>query len=963
MVKIGTERGAVQNPLIQYAREIGWDYIKPEEVERLKGGRTGIVLRDIFMNQLLKLNTDFIDNLMIEDLIKRIERLPTTKEGNLQAWEYLKGIKTVHVPKEKRERNVTLIHKNVKKNVFHVTDEYEYSNGTKTNRFDVVFFINGFPVFFVEAKAAHKIKGMEEALDQVRRYHRETPEPLTLLQVYTFTHLIKFMYSCTWSFSMKGLFYWKGEKNNFESLVKSFFNKESSVKTVLDYILFTRKDDELQKVVLRPHQMRAIEKIIGRVASKSKHRGLIWHTQGSGKTYTMIVASQKIIENPVFQHPTVIMLVDRNELETQLFNNLSSVGLESVHVAKTKDHLRNLLQNDARGLIVTMIHKFESMPADINTKKNVFVLVDEAHRTTGGDLGNYLMGALPNATYIGFTGTPIDKSKQGKGTFITFGKDDAPHGYLDKYSIAESIEDGTTVKLHYTLASNELLPDKKVLEKEFLDLKESEGLSDIDQLNKVLERAVNLRNMLKNKTRIRKVIKYIVEHYKNYVEPMGYKAFIVAVDRQACALYKQEIDKHLPKEYSEVVYSPYHNDTADLKKYYLTEPEEKKIRKNFTKPVKQPKILIVTEKLLTGFDAPILYCMYLDKPMRDHVLLQAIARVNRPFEDEEGRKKPCGFVLDFVGIFDKLEKALSFDSHDLKGIIDDISLLKDRFKQQIEHGKKKYLILLKGKKDDKAVESVLEHFRNEVRRTDFYEYYKELSNIYEILSPDAFLRPFITDYDTLSRIFKIVKEAYDPSLFVDKEFSRKTAKLVQENTKSGKIKSTLDIYEINEHTLKKLEKNNASDTEKIFNLLKSIESSILDQYKGKPYLIPIGERAEMVSTMFKQRQKDTQETLEDLKSIIEDINQANKERAQKRMSAEIFSVYWMLKNEGLQDAETIAKNMKPAFDDYPHWKKSEEQERKIKQAFYKIFGKSKVNLKKAVTLVTRMTKVLKEAKQ
>ena len=207
-----------------------------------------------------------------------------------------------------------------------------------------------------------------------------------------------------------------------------------------DFILFTRQDDELKKVVLRPHQMRAVQSIVKRAEEKQKKRGLIWHTQGSGKTYTMIVAAKEIIENPLFDNPTVIMLVDRNELETQLFGNLSAVGVANVEVADSKKTLQSLLSGDKRGLIISMIHKFDSIPANINTRDNIFVLVDEAHRTTGGRLGNYLMGALPNATYIGFTGTPIDRTTHGSGTFIVFGQDDPPKGYLDKYGIAESIK-------------------------------------------------------------------------------------------------------------------------------------------------------------------------------------------------------------------------------------------------------------------------------------------------------------------------------------------------------------------------------------------------------------------------------------------------------------------------------------------------------------------------------------------
>ena len=197
--------------------------------------------------------------------------------------------------------------------------------------------------------------------------------------------------------------------------------------------------------------------------------------------------------------------------------------------------------------------------------------------------------------------------------------------------------------LHYALAPSEIRVPQDMLEKEFYALMEQEGVTDVDELNKLLERSVNLRNFLKSDERVQKVAEFAAKHYLENVEPMGYKAFLVAVDREACALYKKELDKHLPSEYSTVVYSKSHNDTDMLTQYYLTEDEEKRLKgKIFPKKETLPKILIVTDKLLTGYDAPILYCMYLDKPMKDHTLLQAIARVNRPYEDDEGLKKPSG---------------------------------------------------------------------------------------------------------------------------------------------------------------------------------------------------------------------------------------------------------------------------------------------------------------------------------
>ena len=959
---LGTESTAVQRPFIRYAVEAGWTYLSPDEALNLRRGIASPVLDSVLIDQLQRLNPATVDQQRAEDVAKKLVRVRPNVEGNLTAWEYLKGLKTVFVEAERQERNIRLLDPaNVRNNQFHVTDEFTFSNGTPPDiRTDITFFINGIPVIVTETKAATHTEGISEAFDDIRYYHQKAPELLAIAQLHSVTHLIHFFYGATWNLSRKGLFNWRDEQaGDFETLVKTFISPSRVFRLVTEFILFTRIDGELSKAVLRPHQMRAVERCVGRARDDKKTRGLIWHTQGSGKTFTMITVAKRLIEDPVFANPTVLMLVDRNELETQLFGNLEAVGQSDVPVARTKKHLQKLLREDRRGVIISMIHKFDGIPEKINLRDNIFILVDEAHRTTGGDLGNYLMGALPNATYLGFTGTPIDKTAYGKGTFKVFGSDD-PKGYLDKYSIRESVADGTTVPLHYSLAPNHLQVDRETLEREFLGLKELEGVSDIEELNKVLERAVTLKNMLKNRKRIDEVASFVANHFSSTVEPMGYKAFLVGVDREACVLYKKALDKVLPPEFSEVVISSAgKKDSAELQGFRMSEETEKAVRKAFRHPEELPKILIVTEKLLTGFDAPILYCMYLDKPMRDHVLLQAIARVNRPYEDDRGRRKPSGFILDFVGIFDKLERALAFDSEEVKGVVEGMEILKERFTEMMAEAQAEYLPIPRGKSGDKAVEAVLEHFRDKETRQGFYGFYKEDQELYEIISPDPFMRPYIKDYGELTSMYRLVRANYERGVPVDRGFLRKTAKLVQEHAVSTGIQQPGKIHRLDADTLDKITGTKQSDTVKIFNLLKALHDLVEQESQHQPYLINIGDKAEEIARAFEERQKTTQDTLQELERLVTDLRDAEKKRDETELTPEAFAVYWFLKREGVSEAQKVAQSAAKTFQEFPHWQTSGHQEQEVRKSLYKALIESGVEA--VVDLAQGVMKMLRRA--
>jgi type I restriction enzyme R subunit len=953
------EHKTVQARILKYAQEIGWTYVPRAEAEARRGldpagatpeeraRKASLFFGDLLHTQIRAFNPKYKE--AEGALVGEFQRFHADIYGNRDFLQVLRNQHKFFCAEENRELDLVLIDygdltcpRAQWRNVYEVTEEFYTHNGKYGTREDVVFLINGIPVEVIECKNASKDEAIALGVDQIRRYHAETPEVMVPQMLFTATESIGFAYGVTWNTVRRNLFNWKhDEVGNLEAKVKSFCAVPHLLRVLKDFILFAEKEEELQKVILRQHQAAAVDKVVTRALDPKHSRGLVWHTQGSGKTYTMIKAAELLFKASEAQKPTILLMIDRNELEDQMLKNLASVGLGNVEHADSIAELNRLLNQkgqDYRGIVVTMIHKFRDMPANVNLRPNIFVLIDEAHRTTGGDLGNFLMAGLPNATFIGFTGTPVDKTVYGKGTFKTFGCED-DKGYLHKYSISESIADGTTLPLYYNLAPNEMLVPHEIMEKEFLALAETEGIADIEELNKILERAVNLKNFLKGQDRVKKVARCVADHYRENVEPLGYKAFLVGVDREACAFYKEALDAILPPEYSEIVFTGNNNDPVHLKKWHLDPKREKQIRKNFIKVGEWPKILIVTEKLLTGFDAPILYAMYLDKPMRDHTLLQAIARVNRPYENEAAEMvKPHGFVLDFVGIFDKLEKALAFDSDEINAIVKDIGLLKQLFMAKMESKAPPYLALVTRNFDDKDVDNLIEHFRDKERRKEFFREYKEIEMLYEIISPDAFLRPFIDAYATLSSIYAVVRNAYARKVYVDKAFQKKTNELVQRHIGAAIAQESAEYIALDGATIETIKKRLEGKATKVINLVKAIEKAA-EEDSDDPFLVALSERAKAVQESFEDRQTSTEDALTALLSEIEKNEQRKQEQAAKGLDGLTYFVLCKLTDDGIPNPEQVSRRVAGEFAKFPNWQRSEAELRELrKQVTFAVFA-------------------------
>lgn len=967
-----SEAGSVQFPMVNHAAEIGWEPLTPFEALTRRGDESSNLFRGVLERKILEFNP-WVSKDAARSIVETLDALPATIDGNRELLAWLRGERQWYDETEKRHRRVQLIDfEHVETNAFHVTWEWKIKPpARKGNRADVMFVINGVPVCIVEHKNPKDGDAIERGIKQLRRYELETPELLAAPQLFNVTHLLDYWYGVTWNVNRRDMARWKQmPEESYRFAVQSFFERTDFLRTLEHWILFYVQDGETRKSVLRQHQRRAIDAILDRCLDPAKTRGLIWHTQGSGKTFTLLTAARQILEDKArFSNATVILVVDRTELEGQLKGWVERLLGEmqqqdiAVRRANNKAELQALLDADFRGLIISMIHKFEAIRKDSCLRDNVYVFIDEAHRSVAKDLGTYLMAAVPKATIIGFTGTPIARTSQGEGTFKIFGAQDEL-GYLDKYSIAESIADETTLPIKHVMAPSTMTVSADRLDKEFFALADSEGVTDVEELNKVLDRAVGLRTFLTADDRIEKVAAFVAEHFKESVLPLGYKAFLVAVNREACAKYKKALDKLLPPEWSVPVYTENAADAIDrplVAELQLSPEREEDVRLLFKRPAEDPKILIVTDKLLTGYDAPLLYCLYLDKPMRDHVLLQSIARVNRPYVDANGVQKRVGLVVDFVGVLRELKKALQFDSSDVSGVIEDLDVLLQDFKQKIALAQTDYLDAGEGGSADERLERlVYGRFLAPEARKAFFEAYKEIEALWEILSPSPELRDHIATYKHLSQLYAAVRNAYADKVGFVADLAYKTRRLIEGSaTQEGLGRLTKSVT-FDVKTLESLRGEKGSDEGKVFNLVRGLQQEIDEDAATAPVLQPLKDRAERILKDLEERKTTGLAAMDLLAQLAAEKEAALKTARESGLAARAFAIYWTLRGDAaLQgagiEAMEIAREAEALLSRFPNAAVNPDEQRRFRAALYKpLLALSQDERARVVDLVVKL---------
>ena len=775
----------------------GWDLLPAIEIPRQIGD---VMVEPWVREALIRLNPEIagqpdradevIYNLRACILAVQTDGLVRANE-NFMAW--LRGEKTLPFGLHGEHVPVRLVDfSQPANNRLTVCNQWTYRTGAVEKRFDVVFVVNGLPLVIGEAKTPTRsaVTWFDGAFQVNEIYEKQVPA-MFVPNVFSFAtegRVLRYG-SIRMPIDMWGP--WRDDKNqdegqlhNVRASVESMLRPAVVLDILQNFTLFATDTKHRRiKVICRYQQYFTTNQIIDRVVKGYPKKGLIWHFQGSGKSLLMVFAAQKLRMHPELGNPTVIIVVDRIDLDTQITATFNAADVPNMIGVAARQELQALLAQDVRKVLITTIHKFGEAGGKLNERPNIIVMVDEAHRTQEGDLGRKMREALPNAFLFGLTGTPINRSD--KNTFWAFGADEDTKGYMSRYSFQESIRDKATLPLHFEAPEVKLKIDKVAVDEAYKQI--TGGLSEQDR-DDLAKRAAKMAVLVKNPERVRAVVNHIVTHFQTKVEPSGFKAQVVVFDRECCVLYKAVMDELLGAGASAIVMTSAQGDPPEWKQHVRDKDAEEKLLDRFRDPADPLKFVIVTSKLLTGFDAPILQVMYLDKPMKDHNLLQAICRTNRTF----GQEKTHGLIVDYIGIFDDVARALDFDEKAVQQVVSNIDELRKALPVQVQ----KCLAFFRGV--DRSVggyEGLIaaqQCLPNNEARDKFAAEYSVLGTIWEALSPDPVLSPYANDYRWLTQVYESVKPPSGNGKLLWHALGTKTVELINENVHVESVRDDVE---------------------------------------------------------------------------------------------------------------------------------------------------------------------------
>lgn len=790
------EYDLVEAPALAQLRALGYDYVPGSELAPDAPGGERDSWREVVLSKRLRAALLRINPWLSEENLNKVAHdltfinQPSLMEAN--RWFHDNLVRYMSHEQDlgagRKGQTVRIIDfENIDNNEFLAVNQFKVHGSKQSVIPDIVIFVNGLPLAVIECKSPFITNPLEAGITQLHRYqNKRVPEEhegaerlFWYNQILVSTHFDKavmgtiggnFEHFMEWKsiYSLTG-----GERKpdgckSQEVLLDGVFGKGNLLDIIRNFIIFEPVDGKLVKKICRYQQYRAVHKAVKRLKTeRERYRrgGVIWHTQGSGKSLTMVFFAMQMRRDPELKDYKIVFVTDRTQLDIQLKGTFERCQDETVHHAKSVRHFKELLRKDSSDLVLGMLQKFQDdgdtdEMEPLNDSDRVVVLVDEAHRGHYSAMGVNLNAALPNAPKIAFTGTPLIKSQKTRNEFGS---------YIDTYTIDQSVDDGATLQIMYegresnTKVTGDSLD--KLFDCYFSDKTEEEKAEIKRRYGK--EQAV-----LEAPKRIEMIAVDILDHYRTHIQPNGFKAQIVTPSREAAVRYKNALDA-LGAPESAVIISGDHNDPPHIKEH--TDGNKQKIQiERFKKPMldDQLSILIVKDMLLTGFDAPVEQVMYLDRKLFDHNLLQAIARVNRTTTG-----KTRGYIVDYYGLADYLHEALEvFSSEDVRGAL--VPINEELPRLAAFHQKAKAYFKHVDFNDMEACVGALE---DEEARAGFIIALKKFLKSMDIVMPRAEAGRYIADLKQLGKINNAARNRYRDEQLNVAGCGEKVRKLINEH--------------------------------------------------------------------------------------------------------------------------------------------------------------------------------------
>jgi len=894
------EKHLVENRLIEQLKEMGYEHIHGPSLDVERDSGREVVLIQRLAHAVQRLNP-WVSDTNLNKIIRSVTHIEAT--SLMEANEKLHGMLVNYISiqqdlgKGKKNQTVKLIDfANPINNEFLIVDQFSISDASGTIRPDLIIYVNGLPLVVIECKSPMVAidEQIGKAVKQLRRYQKDC-EQLFFYNQFMIATSNDRAKSGTIGAQLQHFADWKDpypltspevgtNPTPQDILVAGILSKTNLLDLIQNFIVYEPDNGRTIKKLARYQQFRAVNKAITRILNAKNPRergGVVWHTQGSGKSLTMLYLAVKLRRLEQLQNPTIVIVTDRKDLDDQITATFRRCGFPNPSQAESVGDLKKLLLKGPGSTIMTLVQKFQtdkdsdSFP-ELSTAENVIVMVDESHRTQYKGLAMNMRSALPNACYLGFTGTPIDK--EDKSTTRTFGP------YIDKYTIEQAVDDGATVPIFYEARLTHLHVEGETLDQLF-DRKFREF--DEETRERIKKKYADEEAIIASPKRIEQIVLDIIQHYETHIQPNGFKAQIVAISREAAVTYKEKLDELSDLE-SMVVYSSGNDDTDRLKQYHLSKDEEKNIIARFKKPLSEDNLafLIVCDKLLTGFDAPIEQVMYLDRPLKEHNLLQAIARTNRTYD-----KKDYGLIVDYFGVSSFLEKALSiFSKQDIQGALMPVESELPRLQTRHRAAMKFFDYI---RKDD--LEGCLQVLEPEDVRNEFDLAFKRFAQSMDMIMPNPKAQPYTQDLKFLGKVRQLAKSRYRDEGLDISDCGEKVKQLIAEHLRASAVEILHDPIDILSSKFEKRVDELKGNEAKASEMEHAIRHEIRVKLQENPvYYTSLREKLEKLIESRKQKQLDIVDLVEELRNIINDMRDTAKKGEEHGFTREQYPFYQML---------------------------------------------------------------------